>query len=99
MCSALSPAMKALLLFLLVCVAVLAARADTPKEPEPLVKKMQELAQKASAMAKSAISIVRESEVAQQTRQWLANNTELAKQRLDWVKEKLVELWKQARAA
>ncbi|NWH76726.1 APOC3 protein, partial [Piaya cayana] len=77
----------------------LLAGADSPREPESLVKKMQELAQKASSMAKSALSIVRESEVAQKTRQWLASNTELAKQRLEWMKEKLVELWKQAQAA
>ncbi|NWH68909.1 APOC3 protein, partial [Geococcyx californianus] len=93
--------MKASLLFLLACVAVLAvgARAYTPTEPEPLVQKVQEYTQKASAMAKSALGMVRESEAAQHARQWLADNAELAKQRLDWLKEQLQELWQRARTA
>lgn len=105
--SALSPAMKASLLFLLACTAVLAvgaskgrglrrrraqgagghtrggaaagphaprptrlvlAGADTPEEPKVLVQKVQELAQKATAMAKEAINRVRGSEAAQQAR-------------------------------
>ncbi|NXC23103.1 APOC3 protein, partial [Corythaeola cristata] len=90
--------MKASLLLALVCVAVLAAgaRADAPEEPEALVKKVQEYAQKATAMAKSAFSMVQESEVAQQARRWLAENADLAKQRLAWLKEQLAELWKRA---
>uniref|UniRef100_A0A8B9FAW9 Apolipoprotein C-III n=1 Tax=Amazona collaria TaxID=241587 RepID=A0A8B9FAW9_9PSIT len=69
-CSALSTAMRVSLLLLLACTAVLAAqaRADEPGEPEVLVRKVQEYAQKASAMAKSALSRVQESEVAQQAR-------------------------------
>ncbi|XP_027737177.1 apolipoprotein C-III [Empidonax traillii] len=88
--------MKVSLLLLLACTAVLAvgARADTPGEPKALVQKVQELAQKASAMAKDAFSRVRESEAAQQARQWLADNAELAKQQLVWLKEQLAELWK-----
>nr|XP_054503296.1 mucin-19-like isoform X2 [Agelaius phoeniceus] len=63
-------AMKASLLFLLACTAVLAlgARADTSEEPKALVQKVQELAQKVSAMTKDAFSRVRESEAAQQAR-------------------------------
>ncbi|KAM6107734.1 apolipoprotein C-III [Pterocles gutturalis] len=93
--------MKPSLLLLLGCTAVLAAqaRADTPGEPEALVKKVQEYAQKASAMAKSAISTVQESEAMQQARRWLADNTELAKERLAWLKERLAELWKRTPAA
>ncbi|XP_041269735.1 apolipoprotein C-III [Onychostruthus taczanowskii] len=89
-------AMKASLLFLLACTAVLAvgARADSPEEPKALVQKVQELAQKATAMAKDAFSRVRESEAAQQARQWLSDNAELAKQRLVWLKEQLAELLK-----
>ncbi|NXM74574.1 APOC3 protein, partial [Serilophus lunatus] len=92
--------MKASLLLLLACTAVLAvgARANTPEEPKALVQKVQELAQKATAMAKDAFSRVRDSEVAQQARQWLADNTELAKQRLVWLKEQLAALWKKAPA-
>ncbi|XP_072740958.1 apolipoprotein C-III [Ciconia boyciana] len=62
--------MKASLLLVLVCVAVLAAgaRADAPGEPEALVRKVQEFAQKATAMAKTAFGTVQESEVAQQAR-------------------------------
>ncbi|NWS22541.1 APOC3 protein, partial [Pachyramphus minor] len=92
--------MKASLLLLFACTAVLAvvARADTPEEPKALVQKVQELAQKASAMAKDAFSRVHESEAAQQARQWLADNAELAKQRLAWLKEQLAELWKKASA-
>ncbi|NWV45608.1 APOC3 protein, partial [Daphoenositta chrysoptera] len=93
--------MKASLLFLLACTAVLAvgARADTPEEPKALVQKVQELAQKATAMAKDAFSRVRESEAAQQaSRQWLSDNAELAKQRLVWLKEQLAELWKKTPA-
>ncbi|KAM8989497.1 apolipoprotein C-III [Ara ararauna] len=88
--------MRASLLLLLACTAVLAAqaRADEPGEPEVLVRKVQEYAQKASAMAKSALSRVQESEVAQQARQWLSDNMELAKQRLERFKEQLVLLWK-----
>ncbi|NWS72673.1 APOC3 protein, partial [Crotophaga sulcirostris] len=93
--------MKASLLFLLACAAVLAvgARADTPGEPEPLVRKVQEYVQKASVMAKSALGAVRESEAAQHARRWLEDNAELVKQRVAWMKEQLQELWKQARAA
>uniref|UniRef100_A0A8C3PHU7 Apolipoprotein C-III n=1 Tax=Calidris pygmaea TaxID=425635 RepID=A0A8C3PHU7_9CHAR len=56
--------------------------------PEALLRKVQEYAQKATAMAKNAFSRVQESEVAQQARRWLAENAELAKQRLGWLKEK-----------
>ncbi|NWR75250.1 APOC3 protein, partial [Centropus unirufus] len=93
--------MKVPLLFLLACAAALAAgaRADSPGEPEPLVKKMQEFVQKASSMAKSALSAVRESEAARQARRWLEEGAELAKQRLAWAKEQLAELWKRAQAA
>ncbi|NXU43502.1 APOC3 protein, partial [Drymodes brunneopygia] len=88
--------MKASLLFVLACTAVLAlgARADTPGEPKVLVQKVQELAEKATAMAKDAFSKMRESEAAQQARQWLSENAELAKQRLVWLKEQLADLWK-----
>ncbi|NWY14944.1 APOC3 protein, partial [Aphelocoma coerulescens] len=93
--------MKASLLFLLACTAVLAvgARADKPEEPKALVQKVQELAQKATAMAKEAFSRVRESEAAYQARQWLSDSAELAKQRLVWLKEQLAELWKKTSAA
>ncbi|KQK74510.1 apolipoprotein C-III [Amazona aestiva] len=93
--------MRVSLLLLLACTAVLAAqaRADEPGEPEVLVRKVQEYAQKASAMAKSALSRVQESEVAQQARQWLSDNVELAKQRLVRFKEQLVQLWKGTAAA
>ncbi|XP_014805035.1 PREDICTED: apolipoprotein C-III [Calidris pugnax] len=93
--------MKASLLLALVCMAVLAAgaRADTPGEPEALLRKVQEYAQKATAMAKNAFSRVQESEVAQQARRWLAESADLAKQRLGWLKEKVQELWKQMPAA
>ncbi|KAM6045118.1 apolipoprotein C-III isoform 2-T2 [Theristicus caerulescens] len=93
--------MKASLLLALVCVAVLAAgaRADAPEEPEALVRKVQEYAQKATAAAKSAFSMVQESEAAQQARQWLTDNAGLVKQRLAWLKEQLAELWKQTPAA
>ncbi|NXV51133.1 APOC3 protein, partial [Uria aalge] len=89
--------MKASLLLALVCTAMLAAgaRADSPREPETLVRKVQEYAQKATAMAKSAFSMVQESEAAQQARRWLSDKADLAKQRLVWLKEKLAELWKQ----
>ncbi|NXM38285.1 APOC3 protein, partial [Gymnorhina tibicen] len=92
--------MKASLLFLLTCAAVLAvgAGAETSEEPKALVQKVQELAQKATAMAKDAFSRVRESEVAQQARQWLSDNAELVKQRLVWLKEKVAELWKKTPA-
>ncbi|NXS94677.1 APOC3 protein, partial [Jacana jacana] len=92
--------MKASLLLALVCTAVLAAgaRADTPREPETLVRKVQEYAQKASAVAKSALSMVQESEAAQLARRWLAENADLAKQRLVWLKEKVEELWKRTPA-
>ncbi|NXK80799.1 APOC3 protein, partial [Amazona guildingii] len=93
--------MRVSLLLLLACTAVLAAqaRADEPGEPEVLVRKVQEYAQKASAMAKSALSRVQGSEVAQQARQWLSDNVELAKQRLVRFKEQLVQLWKGTAAA
>ncbi|NXQ14256.1 APOC3 protein, partial [Peucedramus taeniatus] len=93
--------MKASLLFLLACAAVLAlgARADSPEEPKALVQKVQELAQKATSMAKDAFSRVRESEAARQARQWLSDNAELAKQRLVWLKEQLAELLKKTPAA
>ncbi|NXE78864.1 APOC3 protein, partial [Cochlearius cochlearius] len=93
--------MKASLLLVLGCAAVLAAgaRADAPEEPEALVRKVQEYAQKATAMAKTALSSVRESEAAQQARRWLADNADLAKQRLARLKEQLVELWKRTAAA
>ncbi|KAM6370449.1 apolipoprotein C-III [Pluvialis apricaria] len=93
--------MKASLLLTLVCTAVLAAgaRADSPGEPETLVRKVQEYAQKATAMAKTAFTMVQESEAAQQARRWLADNADLAKQRLAWLKEQLVELWKRTPAA
>ncbi|XP_075579533.1 apolipoprotein C-III [Pelecanus crispus] len=87
--------MKASLLLVLGCVAVLAAgaRADTAEEPEVL-RKVQEYAQKATAMAKTAFSTLQESEVAQQARQWLVDNADLGKQRLAWLKERLADLWK-----
>ncbi|NXN83926.1 APOC3 protein, partial [Bombycilla garrulus] len=93
--------MKASLLFLLACAAVLAvgARADEPDGAKALVQKVQELAEKASAIAKDAFSRVRESEAMQQaSRQWLSENAELAKQRLVQFKEKLAELWKKTPA-
>ncbi|NWX46630.1 APOC3 protein, partial [Steatornis caripensis] len=88
--------MKTSLLLALVCTAVLAAgaRADAPEEPEALLTKVQEYARKATAMAKNAFSTLEESEAAQQARQWLADNTDRAKQRLAWLKEQLAELWK-----
>ncbi|KAM6115751.1 apolipoprotein C-III [Phoenicopterus ruber ruber] len=93
--------MKASLLLALVCTAVLAAgaRADAPEEPEALVRKVQEYAQKATTMAKSALRMVQESEAVQQARRWLADNADLAKQRLAWLKEQLAELWKRTPAA
>ncbi|XP_010573393.1 PREDICTED: apolipoprotein C-III [Haliaeetus leucocephalus] len=93
--------MKASLLLALVCTAVLVARAraDTPGEPETLVRKVQEYAQKATAMAKTAFSMVQESDAAQQARQWLGGNADLAKQRLVWLKEQLLEFWKPMPAA
>ncbi|XP_049656480.1 apolipoprotein C-III [Accipiter gentilis] len=93
--------MKASLLLALVCTTVLVAgaRADTPGEPETLVRKVQEYAQKATAMAKTAFSMVQESDVAQQARQWLADNADLAKQQLVWLKEQLLEFWKPMPAA
>ncbi|NXT76454.1 APOC3 protein, partial [Zapornia atra] len=93
--------MKASILLALVCTAVLAAgaRAETPREPDALVRKVQEYAQKATDMAKTALSMVQDSEVAQQARRWLSDNADLAKQRLAWLKEQLVELWKKTPAA
>ncbi|XP_030820941.1 apolipoprotein C-III-like [Camarhynchus parvulus] len=93
--------MKASLLFLLACTAVLAlgARADSSEDSKALVQKVQELAQKVSAMTKDAFSRVRESEAAQQARQWLSDNAELAKQRLLWLKEQLAELLKKTPAS
>ncbi|NXH54914.1 APOC3 protein, partial [Rhabdornis inornatus] len=93
--------MKASLLFLLACTAVLAvgARADAPEEPKALVQKVQELAQKATAMAKDVYSRARDSEAVRQARQWLSDNAELAKQRLVWLKEQLAELWKKTPSA
>ncbi|NWU66688.1 APOC3 protein, partial [Pterocles burchelli] len=93
--------MKPSLLLLLGCTAILAAhaRADTPREPEALVKKVQEYAQKVSAVAKSAIGTVQDSEAMQQARRWLSDNTEMMKERLAWLKERLDELWKQAHPA
>lgn len=44
------------------------AGADKTEEPKALVQKVQELAQKATAMAKDAFSRVRDSEAAQQAR-------------------------------
>uniref|UniRef100_A0A8B9M7V4 Uncharacterized protein n=1 Tax=Accipiter nisus TaxID=211598 RepID=A0A8B9M7V4_9AVES len=44
------------------------AGADTPGEPETMVRKVQEYAQKATAMAKTAFSMVQESDAAQQAR-------------------------------
>ncbi|CAM9818062.1 unnamed protein product [Bubo scandiacus] len=92
--------MKASLLLVLGCVAVLAAgaRAETPGEPEVLLQKVREYAQKATAVAKTALSAVQESEAAQQARRWLADNADLAKQRLAWLKEQLAELWKRRAA-
>uniref|UniRef100_A0A672V6X5 Apolipoprotein C-III n=1 Tax=Strigops habroptila TaxID=2489341 RepID=A0A672V6X5_STRHB len=77
------------------------AGADASGGPEALVQKVQEYAQKASAMAKSALSRVQESEVAQQARypHWLSDNAELVKQRLEQLKEQLVQLWKRTSAA
>ncbi|NXD86619.1 APOC3 protein, partial [Halcyon senegalensis] len=88
--------MKASILLLLACAAVLAAgaRADAPGEPEALVRKVQEYAQK----VKSAFSSLQESEAAQQARRWLSDNTDLVKQRLAWLKEQLAELWKRTPA-
>ncbi|NXO85144.1 APOC3 protein, partial [Sitta europaea] len=97
--------MKASLLLLLACTAVLAvgARADAPEEPTALVQKVQELAQKATAIAKDTYSRVRESEAMQQARQWLPEHAELAKERLVWLKERfkeeLKDLWKKTPAA
>ncbi|NXO00327.1 APOC3 protein, partial [Rhinopomastus cyanomelas] len=67
---------------------------DSPREPEALVQKVQELAQRASAAVKSAFSTIRDSEGAQMARRWLSDNADLAKQRLAWLKERLAELWK-----
>ncbi|NXG42603.1 APOC3 protein, partial [Psilopogon haemacephalus] len=93
--------MKGSILLLLACTAVLAAtaRADTGEQPEALVKKVQEYAQKASAMIKGAFNTLQESEVAQQARRWLADNADLAKQHLARLKQHLAELWKPAPAA
>uniref|UniRef100_A0A8C9MPW4 Uncharacterized protein n=1 Tax=Serinus canaria TaxID=9135 RepID=A0A8C9MPW4_SERCA len=44
------------------------AGADSPEDPKALVQKVQELAQKVTAMTKDAFSRVRESEAAQQAR-------------------------------
>uniref|UniRef100_A0A8C5J105 Uncharacterized protein n=1 Tax=Junco hyemalis TaxID=40217 RepID=A0A8C5J105_JUNHY len=44
------------------------AGADSPEDSKALVQKVQELAQKVSAMTKDAFSRVRESEAAQQAR-------------------------------
>ncbi|NWI67363.1 APOC3 protein, partial [Todus mexicanus] len=92
--------MRASILLLLACTAVLAAgaRDDTSGEPDTLVKKVQEYAQKVTAKVKSAFSSLQESEAAQQARRWLSDNTELAKQRLAWLKERLQEAWKRTPA-
>lgn len=47
---------------------VVLAGADTSEQPETLVKKVQEYAQKASAMVKGAFNTLQESDVAQQAR-------------------------------
>ncbi|XP_051494389.1 apolipoprotein C-III-like [Apus apus] len=93
--------MRASLLLALACVAVLAvgARADTPEEPEALVKKVQEYTQKAAAMAKNAFSTLRESEAARHARQWLSDTAELAKQGLAKLKEQLSGLLKRTPAS
>ncbi|NXY81866.1 APOC3 protein, partial [Alcedo cyanopectus] len=92
--------MKTSILLLLACAAVLAAgaRADTPGEPDELLRKVQEYAQKVSAKVKSAFSSLQESEAAQQARRWLSDRADLAKQRLVWLKEQLAELWKRTPA-
>ncbi|NXH13042.1 APOC3 protein, partial [Bucco capensis] len=93
--------MKASILLLLACTALLAAgaRADTAEETQLLVKRVQEYAQKATAMVKSAFSSVQESEAAQQARRWLADHADLAEQRLAWLKEQLAKLWKKTPAS
>ncbi|NXX43329.1 APOC3 protein, partial [Tricholaema leucomelas] len=93
--------MKGSILFLLACTAVLAAtaRADTSEQPEAVVKKVQEYAQKASAMVKGAFNTLQESEMTQQARRWLENNADRVKQKLEWVKQQLVELWRRTPAA
>ncbi|NXG57964.1 APOC3 protein, partial [Hemiprocne comata] len=74
------------------------AGADTPEEPEALVRKVQEYTQKATAMAKDVFNTLRESEAVQQARRWLSDTGELAKQRLARLKEQLSELWKRPAA-
>ncbi|NXP80043.1 APOC3 protein, partial [Ramphastos sulfuratus] len=93
--------MKGSILLLLACAAVLAAtaRADTSEQPEALVRKVQEYAQKASAMVKGAFNTLQESEMVQQARRWLSDNAELAKQQLARLKQQLAELWKRTPAA
>ncbi|XP_064029077.1 apolipoprotein C-III-like [Pogoniulus pusillus] len=92
--------MKGSILLLLACTAVLAAtaRADTSEQPETLVKKVQEYAQKASSMVKGAFNTLQESDMAQQARRWLESNADLAKKQLARLKQQLAELWKQTAA-
>ncbi|XP_068773030.1 apolipoprotein C-III [Struthio camelus] len=93
--------MKVSLLLALLCTAMLAAgaRAEAPGEPAALVRKVQEYVQQATEVARSVLTTVRESETAQQARQWLADNAALARQQLAWLKEQLTELWKRTPAS
>ncbi|NXI34884.1 APOC3 protein, partial [Galbula dea] len=88
--------MKVSILFLLACMALLAvgARADTPEEPQTLVKKMKQYAEKATDMVKTAFNSVQESEAVQQARRWLAERTDQAEEQLAWLKEQLAKFWK-----
>uniref|UniRef100_A0A8C3QMV4 Uncharacterized protein n=1 Tax=Cyanoderma ruficeps TaxID=181631 RepID=A0A8C3QMV4_9PASS len=75
--------------------ALALAGADAPEESKALVQKVQELAEKATGMAKGALSKVQDSEAAQQAR---CPPNPTSPERLLWLREKLAELWKKTPA-
>ncbi|XP_060643281.2 apolipoprotein C-III [Anolis sagrei] len=91
--------MKAPLLLLFVLLALVAsfARADAPAE-ESLVKKVQVYVQQTAQKAQEGLDNFRESEVAQQAREWLQAGFAQTQQYFGQLKDQLSTLWEKTTA-
>ncbi|XP_042332187.1 apolipoprotein C-III [Sceloporus undulatus] len=80
-----------LLLFVLLALMATFARAEAPQE-ESLVEKVQVYAQQAAQKVQEHLATIRESQPAQQAREWLEASFSHIQQYLSQVKDKLTSV-------
>ncbi|KAH0623365.1 hypothetical protein JD844_031635 [Phrynosoma platyrhinos] len=87
-----------LLLFVLLALMATFARAEAPQE-ETLVAKVQVYAQQAAQKAQEHLATIRESQAAQQAREWFEAGLSHTQQYFSQLKDKLTTLWEKTTAS